>query len=166
MKRLLAVAACVGAAVTSANAQVLNTDYYDFEGRGFIETQNLPAACTADGLAFGDQFTVVYRFDAGTNVVYDAIAFVNEHADYRVSAVNPPYSLAGANVAVVWDTINSRGTLSTGNPSTTSLYISPAGTSTITNATLYVAINGTFNNFENIAGCTLVIRAALARRPN
>ncbi len=166
MKGLLIAAGCSCGGIASANAATLNKDYYDFEGRAFIETNLVSAACAAEGLAFDDDYTVVYRFGTGTNVVSDALAFVSEHGDYRVDATNTPSSLNGNNVPVEWDTIDSRAFLSTGNASTSSLTITPASGMKIVDATNYVEIVGTLNDFVNIAGCTVSIRAGLVRRPN
>jgi hypothetical protein len=163
MKGLLIAAGCLCGGIASANAATLNVDYYDFEGRAFVESNPVSKTCAADDLAFGSDFTVVYRFNTGTNVVSDALAFVSEHGDYRVNATNTPFSLNGNNVPVDWDTIDSRAFLSTGNASTSSLTITPAK---IVDTTQYVEITGTLNDFLNVAGCTVNIRAGLVRRPN
>ena len=166
IKRLLIGAGFLCATVVGANALVVNVDFYDFEGRVFIETNPVSATCSADGLAFGDSFTVVYRRHI-TSAVSDALAFVSEHADYRISATASPFFLDGASLPAEWDTINSRATLFTGpgNTTTSDLTFTPAS-HLITNATEYVEITGTLNDFEGITGCTVSIRAGLVRRPN
>jgi hypothetical protein len=151
------------ATASAAHAAVLNTDFYDFEGRAFIENDPVSTTCANAGFVFGNVYTVVYRYNTGTNVVSDAIAFISERSDFRINATQTPFSLRGTDVPAQWDYIDSRAGLSTGVTAAATTIITPT---TITSATKTVVLVGSISNFFGVTGCTLGFHAALERRPD
>lgn len=132
-----------------------------FEGRTFVTAVTAP--CSSVFMFVGNSFTSVFRPKIlaadppeGLSIVYPSAASVLISASANGRLVNSPAVLT-----------NFTGTL-VGNGATASTWTNTATLlkvpASITVSTPAVTVTGTINNF-NVAGCTITIRGAYARRP-
>jgi hypothetical protein len=153
----LAVAFCFGP--MDARAQVYGTDYQSFDGRVIVLDNPPSATCVAAGIAYGDQYTFVYRFVANPvgNITSDALAFNTGRSEWRILPTTAR-SLNGGPVAITWSGFNRLGNLSTnvGAGNSTMTILSGINMPVNVGTGNMKIVMGQIDNFFNNSGCTIM----------
>ena len=159
---VLAVAFCFGSVDARAQTPVYGTDYQSFHGRVYVLDNPPSPTCVTAGLAYGSEFTFVYRFVANPvgTLTQDALIFyVNDRAAWRILPTATPClgCLNGGPVAVTWTGFNRLGNFSNSvDPSNSKMTIMAGNNTLVSVATGNMKIvNGTVDNFLGNVGCTI-----------
>lgn len=163
--RFLIVAGTMAATFSlGAPAHAVSTVVPVYQGTAFVK--GVTSACTTNGIAIGDFYTMIYRqLVEPSNTSYGGgVSFITERSavSYVMPASKPLNS--GTQTQSSLTAYGESGEAGPYNYSAGfSLKISSPGT--VKKPAADVIITGTLTNFFNYTGCTITIGAALELRP-